>query len=352
MRYLNQTLHIALLLAFALLSACASPASRSFNAAEKLEAEGKYEEAMYSYADSFKSDPTLNEPRIRFLKTRQKAADQRFEQGMALMAKEKYSDALPKFQAAMGIDPTQDRFRQMLEVSVRHRDAQMAFQEGLDFEKGSKLKDAHRQYIRAAELFPKNPEYQTALERISKLRKSKLEGFELRVKSNSPITLKFRDAKIKDVFNILTQLSGINFVFDEGIKDTPISIYLENASFQQALDLIRNMNKFNTKNLNETTVLVYPNTPDKSKQYEDMVLRTFHLNYMDAKKAVNLIRTMIQIRKVYVNEILKMSFQWLKKYLMPTTCRRQRSCLMLKLLRSVTKTLRISACCLVTTMYS
>jgi general secretion pathway protein D len=302
MRYLNLTSHTALLIAFALLSACASPATKSFKAAEKLESEGKFEEAMYSYAESFKSDPTVNESRIRFLKTRQKAADHRFKQGMELVAQGNHIDAVPQFQAAQGIDPTQGRFMQNIEVSTRFKDAQMAFQEGRDFEKGNKLKDAHRQYIKAAELFPNNVEYQTALEKITLLRKSKLDGFELRLKSGKPITLKFKDAKMKDVFTILTQLSGINFVFDEGIKDAPVSIFLENASFQQALDLLTNMNKLSAKNLNESTVLLFMNTPDKSKQYDDMLLRTFHLNYMDAKKAINLIRTMVQVRKAYVNE--------------------------------------------------
>lgn len=302
MRYVNLTSHIALLLALGLLSACASTASRSFKAAEKLEAEGRYEEAMYSYAESFKNDPTVNEPRIRFLKTRQKAADQRFKKGMALVKEGNHVDALPEFQAAQGIDPTQGRFMQQIEISTRYKEAQFAYQEGSDFEKGNKLKDAHRQFIRAAELFPESREYQAALERITQLRKSKLEGYELRLKSAKPFTLKFKEAKIKDVFNILTQLSGINFVFDEGIKDAPVSIFLENASFQQALDLLSNMNKLSTKNLNETTVLVYMNTPEKSKQYDDMLLRTFHINYMDAKKAINMIRTMIQVRKIYVNE--------------------------------------------------
>jgi general secretion pathway protein D len=302
MRYLNLTSHISLLIVFGLLSACASPATRSFKAAEKLETEGRFEEAMYSYADSFKADPTTTEPRIRFFKNRVKAAEQRYKQGMDLVAKGNYVDALVEFQAAQGIDPTQGLFAQQIEVYTRYKDAQLAYQEGRDFEKGNKLKDAHRQYIRSAELFPKNAEFQAALERITKLRKSKLDGYELRLKSNKPITLKFKDAKMKDVFKILSQLSGINFVFDEGIKDSPVTVMLENASFQQALDLLTTMNKLNTKNLNETAVLVYMNSPDKSKQYEDMVLRTFHLNYMDAKKAINLIRTMIQVRKAYVNE--------------------------------------------------
>ncbi|MDD2897118.1 MAG: type II secretion system protein [Desulfuromonadaceae bacterium] len=302
MRYLNFTSHMLVLLSLGLLTACASNATRAFNAAEKLETEGKYEEAMYSYAESFRNDQSRNEPRIRFLKVRQKAADQRFKRGMTLVEKGNYIDALTEFQAAQGIDPTQGRFTQQIDISARYKEAQQAFVEGLEFEKGNKFKDAHRQFIRAAELFPQNKEYQAALERITQLRKSKLEGFELRLKSNKPLTLKFKDAKMKDVFNILTQLSGIHFVFDEGVKDTPISIYLENATFQQALDLLTNMNKLGTKNLNESSVLVYLSTPDKSKQYDDMVLRTFHLNYMDAKKAINLIRTMIQVRKAYVNE--------------------------------------------------
>ncbi|MFZ4855355.1 MAG: cohesin domain-containing protein [Desulfuromonadaceae bacterium] len=302
MRYLNLASHSIVIIALGLLSACASPATRSFEAAEKLESEGRFEEAMYSYADSFKVDPSVTEPRIRFFKNRVKAADQRYAQGMDLVAKGNYVDALVELQAAQGIDPTQGRFTQQIEIYTRYKDAQLAYTEGKEFEKGNKLKDAHRQYIRAAELFPKNSEFQAALERITKLRKSKLDGFELRLKSNKPITLKFKDAKMKDVFKILSQLSGINFIFDEGIKDSPITILLENASFQQALDLLTDMNKLNAKNLNESTVLVYVNSPDKSKQYEDMVLRTFHLNYMDAKKAINLIRTMIQVRKAYVNE--------------------------------------------------
>lgn len=302
MRYLNMIPHIALLLVPVLLSACASTATRSFKTAEKLEAEGKYEAAMYSYAESFKSDPTVNAARIRFLNSRQKAADQRFQQGISLVEKGNHTDALAEFQAAQGIDPTQERFMQMIEISTRYKNAGMAFQEGQDFEKANKLKDAHRQYIKAVELFPENIEYKAAVDRIIQRRKSTLDGYELRLKSSKPITLKFKDARMKDVFTILTQLSGINFVFDEGVKDAPVSIFLENASFQQILDLLTNMNKLGTKNLNETTVLVYLNTPEKGKQYDDMVMRTFHLNYMDAKKAINLIRTMIQVRKAYVNE--------------------------------------------------
>jgi general secretion pathway protein D len=301
MRYLNHLFIFGLLAVLAILSGC-SAAKTAFSKGEKLESEGKFEEAMYSYADAFMKDPESGPYRIRFFSAHEKAARQRFKSGSDFFTKGEYAAALEQFQAGLGLDPTQGRFKQQADIAARLKDAQQAYREGSEFEKGNKFKDANLAYARAAELHPDKKEYQDALKRIAKLRKSKLDGFELHLKSTKPITLKFKDAKLKDVFNIITQLSGINFIFDEGIKDTPVSIYLENATFYQAFDLLINMNKLGRKTLNETTVIVYPNSPDKKKQYEDMQLRTFHLNYMDAKKAVNLIRTMIQVRKVYVNE--------------------------------------------------
>ena len=301
MRYMSHICIFSLLAALTLLSGC-SAAKSAFNKGEKLESEGNFEEAMYSYADAFLKDPSAGPYRVRFFSAREKAANIRFKSGSDFFARGEYAEALEQFQAGLGIDPSQARFKQQAEITARMKEAQQAYRDGLEFEKGNKFKDAHRSYSLALELRPDNKEYQAALSRIATLSKSRLEGFELHLKSTKPITLKFREAKLKDVFSIVTQLSGINFIFDEGIKDVPVTIYLENASFYQAVDLLVSMNKLGKKILNETAVIIYLNTPDKKKQYEDMVLRTFHLNYMDAKKAINLIRTMIQVRKIYVNE--------------------------------------------------
>ena len=287
-----------------MLAMCTSCSSsrRAFSKGEKFEAEGRYEEAMFSYADAFRDAPDKSEFRVRFLKARDVAAELRFKKGNALFDQGQYVAALAEYQTAQGLDATQGRFKQQVDITSRLKDALLAYQEGLDFEKDNKLKDAQRDFTRAVDLHPENKEYLAALARVSGSRKSKLEGYELNLKSAKPITLKFKDAKLKDVFNILSQLSGINFIFDEAVKDQQVSVFLENATFQQAFDLLTNMYKLGRKIANESTVIIYPKTPDKTKQYEDMQLRTFHLNYMDAKKAVNLIRTMIQVRKIYVNE--------------------------------------------------
>lgn len=301
MRYLTHFIIFTLLLSIVVLSGC-SAGRRAFSKGEQLEAAGNYEDAMYSYADAFRKAPDAGEYRASFFKARAMASEKRYKMGMEQFERGDYVGALAELQTAYGLDPTQEKFKQQMDVTTRLKDAQVAYLEGREFEKANKLKDAYRVYLVALELHPDNKEYKAAVTRVSGQRKSKLEGFELSLKSPKPITLKFKDAKIKDVFTIITQLTGINFIFDEVVKDQPISVYLENATFQQALDLLTNMHKLNTKILNESTVLIYPKSPEKSKQYEDLTLRTFHLSYMDAKKAVNLVRTMLQVKKIYVNE--------------------------------------------------
>ena len=301
MRYLIHLSIPCLLCAITVLSGCTG-GRQAFSSGEKFETAGNYDEAMYSYAEAFRKDPEVGEYRVRFLIAREKAADKHYRKGLEFKSKGNYVAALEEFQSAYGLDPSQSIYKQQVEMTGRLENAQLAYQEGLDFENANKLKDANRTFIQAVALNPDNTEYQAALRRVSGMRKNKLEGFELNLKSAKPITLKFKNAKIKDVFAILTRLSGINFVFDEGVKDQNVTIYMENGTFQQAMQLLTNMFKLRRKVLNESTVIIYPKIPDKIKQYEDMEMRTFHLSYLEAKKAINLIRGMIQVRKIQVNE--------------------------------------------------
>lgn len=283
------------------LSGCAGGLA-SFNKAQKLEQQGKLDEAVLKYAEAATADPDISEYRVRFLTASGEAAKHHFKKGEEYMAANKYEDALREYQTAYTLDPSLARAGQMIEQATKLKNIFMFINEGEEFEKNRKPREALDSYKKALGLDPGNIEAKEAVARLLKNRRTKPEGFELNLKSTKPITLKFKDAKIKEVFNILTQLSGINFVFDEGVKDQDVSIFLENATFQQALDILTGINKLEGKVLNESTIIVYPNTPEKKKQYEELKVETFLLNKLDAKKAVNLIRTMLPTKKIYVNE--------------------------------------------------
>jgi general secretion pathway protein D len=285
------------------LAGCSAGRS-AFNKGERLEREGKYDEALIRYHEASAENPDVGEYRMRFLAVSDKAANEHLKLGESYFDAKRYDDAFREFQTAVGINPSLDRAKQLSARALNLRNASLLFSEGQTFERERKLGEAVKSYRRALELDQNNSEYQDALDRLQKSKKSKLDGYELNLKSAKPITLKFKDAKLKEAFNILSQLSGINFIFDEGVKDQNVTIFLENANFQQALDILTGMFKLSKKALNESTVIVYPKTPDKNKQYEELYVKTFYLNKLDAKKAVNLIRTMLQVKKIYVNEEL------------------------------------------------
>jgi len=301
MLHMKHQIILGLLAVILLLSGC-STASRSFSKGEDLEEEGRFEEAMYKYADAYAKDPEVKRYRVRYLKARETAANLRFKTGSEYFAKGDYQAAMTEFQAALALDPTKTVFKQRLDNATRLRDAQNAYNEGMEFEKANKLRDASVAFARALEFAPDNKEFKTALQRVRELRTKKAEGSLLNLKSGKPITLRFNNTRLKDAFGILGRLSGINFIFDDTVKDQPVTMHFENATFEQALELLTNLFKLGRKIPNDSTVLIYPRTPDKIKQYEDMHVRTFHLNFMDAKKAVNLIRGIVQVRKIHVIE--------------------------------------------------
>jgi len=274
----------------------------AFSKAQKLENDGNLDAALVKYAEVATANPEVGEYRVGFLKATDAAARMHYKRGETFYAQKNYDEALREYQSAYAIDPTQLQAKQQADLLQKLKNAQLYYMEGLDFEKNRKPREAMVSYKHALEFDNGNKQIKGAMEHLLSTKPAKLDGFELNLKSTKPITLKFKDAKLKEIFSILSQLSGINFVFDDTVKDVNISLFLENATFQQAMEIITGMQKLGKKVLNENTIILYPKSPEKYKQYEDLFLQTFYLNKLDAKKAVNLIRTMLQVKKIYVNE--------------------------------------------------
>jgi general secretion pathway protein D len=122
-----------------------------------------------------------------------------------------------------------------------------------------------------------------------------------------PITLEFRDASLKSVFEVISRASGINFVFDRDVRaDTKINIFVRNTSLDDVVKLILVTNQLERKLLNQNSVLIYPNTPAKQKEYKELVVRSFYLANADVKQALNLVKGMVKTQDVFVDEKLNL----------------------------------------------
>jgi general secretion pathway protein D len=118
-----------------------------------------------------------------------------------------------------------------------------------------------------------------------------------------PINLEFRDASIHMVFDALSRTTGINFLFDRDVKpEQRTTVFLKQTAFADAIDVILVTNQLEKKVLNATSVLIYPKTAAKLKEYQDLLVKAFYLTNVDAKTAANLLRSVLKVKDVYVDE--------------------------------------------------
>lgn len=120
-----------------------------------------------------------------------------------------------------------------------------------------------------------------------------------------PVTLEFRDANLKSVFELLSRTTEINFLFDKDVRpDLKATIFVKNTTIEDAIKLLLVTSQLQYKILNENTVLIYPNTPAKAKDYQELVVKSFYLANADAKQAMNLIKAVVKTRDMYIDEKL------------------------------------------------
>jgi general secretion pathway protein D len=129
----------------------------------------------------------------------------------------------------------------------------------------------------------------------------------LRGAFKKPVSLEFRNASVQAIFEVLSQASGINFIFDKDVNaDAKTTIFVHDTSVEDALRLILQTNQLSHKILNDSTLLIYPSTEAKEKQYLELITRTFYLGNAHPQKVQELVKTLINPKSIYVDEALKM----------------------------------------------
>ncbi|MFN7085524.1 MAG: secretin N-terminal domain-containing protein [Burkholderiales bacterium] len=130
---------------------------------------------------------------------------------------------------------------------------------------------------------------------------------QLRTTSSRPILLELRDVPLRAVFDVISRASGVNFVFDRDVRiDQKTSIAVRDAMVEELIRLVLASNQLEQKIVNETTVLVFPNTPQKLREHQELVVKSFYLANADAKQTANMIRTLVKSRDIFIDEKLNM----------------------------------------------
>lgn len=262
---------IALALAVvALAAACASSgALRNAQRAERVE---DYDAAVVEYAKALRADPSNRQIREALERAKIRAAQAHYARGRRLAAAEKYEEALLEYQVAAELNPTSGDVDRELRATRNSLKARLAV----------------------------SREGQTALEAlIERARDLPPPGLDLPADLTLPESLvSSASAGSRDVFTMLARLADLNIVFDPAFRDEPVSIDLRHATFVDALNAVALSTRNFYRVTGPRTVTIIPDTPAKRREYEEEVVRTFYLSNADLKETIDLLRIVIDARRI------------------------------------------------------
>jgi len=286
----------------ATLMSCAG--SQAFQRGERFSQSGEWDLAVKEYREANRQNPQDIAYRSAVIRSEETAANHHYKKARNFLKERKLDQAITELQQAIYLNPTNVAIQSALRSVLDMKQAEEHYRASLTFVELGRLGEAINELNQAVELDPDNTKYHDSLEKLRK-EKTEVEPDEaLTLASDKPITLNFKNTNIKDVFEFLSRLSGINILFDEEVKAQPVTVFVKDVSFQYAMNLLLSTNKLFMKKVSADTIIIIPKNKMKSDRYQDLQVRTFYINNAKSKEIVNLLRTMLDIKKVYVNEVL------------------------------------------------
>src|SRR5882762_7005572 len=263
---------LILCVTFGLLAAGCPKGNSEFGQGRKAETLQDYDAALGYYQKALKADPYNANYKIKLNQIRFEAGELHVKQGLALQKKGDLQGAAGEFQRAQTIDPSSPVAEQELRKTV------------------DMIAEKNRETDAAAELPADSG--QPPLASMPP---------EIKPLSGAPINLTAsNDAKI--VFETIGKLAGLTVVFDPDFPARRISVVLTNVTLEQALEIVSLQSKSFVKPVTENIIFVIPDQPQKRRDYEEQVIKTFYLSNtvqpQDLTEIVTGLRHLLDLKRI------------------------------------------------------
>lgn len=284
----------------AVLSSCAGYIKR----ADEYQAQDEWMRAVLEYREAAASEPGDVEYRSRLKQTELKAADFYYQRGNTLLEQDNIDGAIVQFQQGLAAMPDHSKLLQAMTQALSRKEANTRYQQArIELEAGRK-EEALRTLQQALEVYPEHENAAALARELEEEIKAAKGEEEYALTSRAPITLNFRQTDVRTAFEFIGKSFGLDIIFDDGVRSTPITLFAKDVSFEQALYLLMTTTKAFHKKLGPKTILIAPDTKEKRGQYEDHIMRTFYLNTVQAKNMGTILKGLVRIKKMILNEQL------------------------------------------------
>ena len=272
--------------------------------ARKRQSEGSSEEALAILQQATRADPLDQVVRAEYFRMRDVTVAQWLAQAEAVRQAGRLDVAETLYRRVKIHDPANQRAEAglvQIEADRRHATAVAAADQLVRAGRYREAQDMLRPVL------TENSQQRDArrLQRLidDKLVTPAIVSAQLKPASLKPISLELRDVTLRNVFETLQRATGINFIFDRDVRsDQRTTILLRDASIEEAIRMVLLTSSLEQKVLSPNAVFIFPNTPQKLREYQELVVKGFYLANADVKQTANMIRTLVKTRDIFIDE--------------------------------------------------
>lgn len=280
----------------------------AFDDGQKLIAAGQFESGIEKLDQARREEPENRDIQTVVLRLREEVAGKLLFEAENFRFSGQLDRATQAFQRVLSLFPFNERAKEGLESIALDRQHIAKVGTARELLRNG---DAGKAETLVRAVLQENPQQSHARQLISEinlnLARPEVTHLALESAFKKTVTMEFKDTDLKSVFELMSRTAGINFVFDKDIRqDTKISIFVKNNTIEDILKLILTTNQMAYKVLNNNSLLIYPNTPAKQKDYQELVVRSFQIAHTDVKQMVAMVRGIVKAKDIYVNEQLNL----------------------------------------------
>jgi general secretion pathway protein D len=253
----------------ALVAGCAT--SSAFRNGQRAEQNDNYDQAVVEYTKAVREKPDDTGARLALDRARVRASQEHFFRGRRLAADQRYEEAVVELQLASELNPSNAEVESLL------RETRQRLRTMVSVSRGGK----------------------TELEAlVEQSRQIPSPGLDLPEGKKLPDSLVFSQASSRAVFTAIARFAGLNIVFDPAFREETMSIDLRNTTLEEAIAAVTASTRTFYRVTAQRTLTIVPDTPQKRREYEESIVRTFYLSNADVKEVIDLLRIVVDVRQI------------------------------------------------------
>lgn len=232
-----------------------------------------------------------------------------------------WDTAVAEYRRAVQSNPGRTDYQIALERAMMNA-SRVHLDQARLFEAQGRLDDALREYRRASEYDPPNRSVAAKVTEMERRIRDQVETTKpqptiaqlrerartpeplLNPASREPLSIRFNNASLRDIFGSISSLTGINVTYDRDFQDRAYTVQLNGVTLEEALNQILSANQLFYKVINERTIMVIPDNAQKRAQYEEQVIRTFFISHSDATELAQMINQVIRVPAMAVQPVI------------------------------------------------